>query len=67
MNLRVLITALGATVGDARIYRLPNSVKGFRVFAFFPGDVADLKFSVSADSQNFQEVKAAVFQWTQTN
>ena len=44
--------------GDALIYKLPNSVEGLRVFAFFPTNVADLIFSVSADGQNFQEVKA---------
>ncbi len=45
--------------GDALVYQLPNSVAGFRVFTFFPKEVADLKFSVSADGQNFSEVKAA--------
>jgi hypothetical protein len=44
--------------GDALVYQLPNPVEGFRVFAFFPNDVADLQFSISADGQNFQEVKA---------
>jgi hypothetical protein len=44
--------------GDALIYQLPNSVEDFHVFAFFPTNVADLKFSISADGQNFQEVKA---------
>ena len=33
--------------GDALIYQLPTAIEGFRVFAFFPGEVADLKFSVS--------------------
>ena len=28
------------------------------MFAFFPHDVADLKFSISADGRNYQEVKA---------
>jgi mannan endo-1,4-beta-mannosidase len=44
--------------GDALTYQLPNSVTGFRVFAYFPNDVADLKFSVSSDGKDFQEVKA---------
>jgi mannan endo-1,4-beta-mannosidase len=44
--------------GDALIYQLPNSVAGFRVFAFFPNDVADLKFSISKDGKTFQDVKA---------
>jgi hypothetical protein len=45
--------------GDALIYQLPNSVAGFRVFAFFPNEVADLKFSVSKDGKTFQAVKAS--------
>ena len=44
--------------GDALIYQLATPIQGFRVFAFFPHDVADLKISTSADGQNFQEVKA---------
>ena len=44
--------------GDALTYRLPTRVQGFRVFAFFPHDIADLKFSISADGRNYQEVKA---------
>jgi hypothetical protein len=44
--------------GDALVYQLPASVEGFRVFVFFPTNVADLKFSISTDGQNFQEVKA---------
>ena len=47
------------SAGDALIYRLPNRVEGFRVFAFFPSDVADLKFSISADGKNFRDVTAA--------
>jgi len=43
--------------GDALTYALPNLVKGFRVFAYFPTNVADLKFSISKDGKNFQEVK----------
>ncbi len=46
------------TAGDALIYRLPDSVEGFRVFAFFPGDVTDLKFAVSADGQTYREITA---------
>jgi mannan endo-1,4-beta-mannosidase len=47
------------SAGDALIYRLPNRVEGFRVFAFFPSDVADLKFLISADGKNFRDVTAA--------
>jgi hypothetical protein len=44
--------------GDALTYQLPNAVTGFRVFGFFPKEVADLKFSISKDGKDFQEVKA---------
>ena len=44
--------------GDVLVYQLPASIEGFRVFAFFPKDVADLKFSVSADDKTYREVAA---------
>jgi mannan endo-1,4-beta-mannosidase len=44
--------------GDALVYRLPTAIEGFRVFAFFPGDVADLKFKVSADGKTYRDVAA---------
>lgn len=44
--------------GSALIYRLPSPVEGFRVFAFSPKDVTDLKFAVSADGQSYREVAA---------
>jgi len=44
--------------GDALIYRLPASIEGFRVFVFFPQDIADLKFAVSADGRTYRDVAA---------
>jgi hypothetical protein len=44
--------------GSAMVYRLPSTVEGFRVFAFFPREVTDLKFAVSADGQSYREVAA---------
>jgi len=44
--------------GDALIYQLPTAIKGFRVFVFFPQDVADPKFSISADGRNYHDLKA---------
>jgi len=44
--------------GDALIYRLPTAIEGFRVFTFFPNDVAPLKFSLSADGQTYHEIAA---------
>jgi len=44
--------------GSVLVYKLPSTIEGFRVFAFFPKDVTDLKFAVSADGQGFHEVAA---------
>lgn len=44
--------------GSALVYKLPSSIEGFRVFAFFPKDVTDLKFAVSTEGQSFREVPA---------
>ena len=51
-------TRAAGNAGDSLTYRLPTAIEGFRVFVFFPQDVADLEFSVSADGKNFQPVKA---------
>ncbi len=44
--------------GDALIYKLPTSIESFRVFAFFPGEVADLKFSISDDGRTYHDLSA---------
>jgi mannan endo-1,4-beta-mannosidase len=44
--------------GDVLVYRLPNSVQSFHVFAFFPKEESAVKFSISDDGQNFHEVAA---------
>jgi mannan endo-1,4-beta-mannosidase len=44
--------------GDALVYKLPTAIEGFRVFAFFPGDVADLKFSISDDGLTYHDIPA---------
>ena len=45
-------------VGEVLIYELPHAVQSFRVFTFFPNKENDVKFFVSKDGQNFQEVAA---------
>ena len=45
--------------GDVLVYELPSDVQSFRVFAFFPKEERDVKFSVSADGQNFHDVAAS--------
>jgi mannan endo-1,4-beta-mannosidase len=44
--------------GDALIYQLSTAIEGFRVYTFFPHDVADLKFSISDDAQTYHEIPA---------
>ena len=44
--------------GDALIYQIPTAIKGFCVFVLFPQDVADPKFSISADGRNYHDLKA---------
>jgi mannan endo-1,4-beta-mannosidase len=44
--------------GDALIYMLPASIENFRVFTFFPHNVADLKFSVSEDGRTYRDIPA---------
>jgi mannan endo-1,4-beta-mannosidase len=51
-------TRAAGNAGDSLTYQLPSAIEGFRVFVFFPKDVADLEFSVSTDGKNFQPVKA---------
>jgi hypothetical protein len=43
--------------GAVLVYRLPTPIEGFRVFAFFPRDVADLSFAVSTDGRDFRAIK----------
>jgi hypothetical protein len=50
--------AAGAS-GDTLVYRLPASVTGFQVFAFFPGNVEAPEFSVSADGKAYSNVSVA--------
>ncbi len=45
--------------GDVLIYQLPTSIEGFRVFTFFPGEVVNLKFSISNNGQTYQDVSAS--------
>jgi hypothetical protein len=44
--------------GDTLIYRLPNEIRGFQVFAFSPKEVTAVKFSISADGRQFRNVAA---------
>ena len=48
----------GGKAGSALIYQVPGDLQSFAVSAFFPGDVADFKFSVSPDGQSYTEVLA---------
>src|ERR1019366_3217260 len=48
----------GGNAGDVCFYLCPALIEGFRVFVFFPGNVADLKFAVSADGKTYRNVTA---------
>jgi mannan endo-1,4-beta-mannosidase len=52
------VARAAGSAGDALVYKLPTAIEGFRVFTFFPGEVADLKFSVSDDGQTYRDVSA---------
>ena len=45
--------------GGVLIYQVPAAIEGFRVFTFFPGDVENLKFSISDDGRTYRDVSAA--------
>ena len=53
------VARAAGSAGDALVYKLPTAIEGFRVFTFFPGAVADLKFSVSDDGQTYREIPAS--------
>jgi mannan endo-1,4-beta-mannosidase len=44
--------------GDTLVYAVPSAIESFRVFTFFPKDVADLKFSISEDGMYYREIPA---------
>ncbi len=44
--------------GDGVVYRCPGNILAFKIYAFFPADIQDLKFSVSADGENFSPIAA---------
>ena len=49
-------TRAAGLAGDTLTYQLPNTVQSFRVSVFFPKDESDVKFAVSGDGQDFQDV-----------
>jgi len=57
-NAREDATRAAGNAGDTLIYQLPTAIESFCVFAFFPKDVADLKFFVSTDGKIYHEMKA---------
>jgi mannan endo-1,4-beta-mannosidase len=51
-------TRAAGNAGDSLTYQLPAVIEGFRVFVYFPKDLANLEFSISSDGQNFKTIKA---------
>ncbi len=47
---------LAGKAGSAITYQLPTGLQAGRIYAFFPGAIADLRCSVSADGQTYQPV-----------
>jgi hypothetical protein len=45
--------------GARLVYQFPSRMSGFKIFAFFPHEVADLKFSASVNGHTFQDISAA--------
>ncbi len=43
--------------GSEMIYQLPGAVHGCKVYAFFPGDVADFSFAVSPDGKTWNQLE----------
>jgi mannan endo-1,4-beta-mannosidase len=48
---------LKGTSGDYIIYEVEPPINSWKVYSFFPGDISDFKFSVSADGRDFEQVK----------
>jgi hypothetical protein len=45
------------TAEDYIIYKVEPPINSWKVYTFFPDDISDFKFSVSADGRNFEQVK----------
>jgi len=43
--------------GDYIIYEVKSLINSWKVYSFFPENISDFKFSVSADGRNFKQVK----------
>jgi mannan endo-1,4-beta-mannosidase len=48
---------LKGTSADYIIYKVEPPINSWKVYSFFPEDISDFKFSVSADGRNFERVK----------
>jgi mannan endo-1,4-beta-mannosidase len=48
---------LKGTSGDFVIYEFEPPINSWKVYSFFPADVSDFKFSISANGRDFEQVK----------
>jgi hypothetical protein len=48
---------LKGTAGSSIIYKVEPPIVSWKVYSFFPANIADFSFYVSADGQNFKPVK----------
>jgi hypothetical protein len=49
---------IAGRAGSVLVYRLPSAISSAKVFAFFPHEIADLKFAASSDGQSYTEIAA---------
>ncbi len=49
---------LAGRQGSKVVYRSPGPIRAFRLYSFFAGPLSDFRFSVSADGNDYREVKA---------
>ncbi len=47
---------LAGDSGDSIVYRVDGNIESCRLYVFFPGEIADFRFSASADGQNFTDI-----------
>ena len=43
--------------GDFVVYKVEPPINSWKVYSFFPGEITDFKFSLSADGRDFKQVK----------
>lgn len=50
---------LAGQAGSIIVYHVRDPIKSLRLFAFFPAEVADFKFSISSDGKTYSEIPSS--------